>query len=251
VRLSIQLRVNGIRPVSLSIDDYYVNRADTPQNPDGTYDFESIDAIDVALFNEHLARLLRGDEVRTPRFDFQHGLRVEAAKWRPMRLEPDQILLIEGIHGLNDRLTESVPPGAKFRIYISALTQLILDRANRIATSDARLIRRIVRDRRYRGFTAAETIRMWPAVRLGERRNIFPFQEHCDAMFNSALVYEPSVLKVLADRYLLEVPRDDPAAVVAHHLRKFLQLFVPIFPDDVPRTSIIREFIGGSAFDYK
>ena len=148
------------------------------------------------------------------------------------------------------RLTESVPASAKFRIFVSGLTQLVIDGANRIPTSDARLIRRIVRDRRYRGYSAAATIATWASVRQGEQRNIFPFQDQCDVMFNSALVYEPAVLKVLADRYLLEVPRDHPSAVTAHQLRKFLQLFVPIFPDDVPRTSILREFIGGSFFKY-
>ena len=249
-RLSIQLRVNGIRPVALSLDDYYVDRIHTPLHADGSYDFETVDALDIELINEHLARLLAGEPVRTPRFDFVQGKRMDEPKWRTLQLEPDQVLLIEGIHGLNDRLTASVPADSKFRIYISALTQLILDRANRIGTSDTRLIRRIVRDRRYRGFNAADTIRMWPSVREGERKHIFPFQDLCDVMFNSALVYEAAALKVLADRYLLEVSRDDPAAVKAHHLRKFLQLFVPIFPDDVPRSSIIREFIGGSAFRY-
>lgn len=249
-RLGIQLRVNGVRPVTLSLDNYYVDRDKTPRHPDGTFDFEAIDAIDLDLFNEQLAALLAGNEVLTPKFDFTHGVRAPAEKWRPMRLEESQVLVIEGIHGLNSRLTASVSAELKFRIFVSALTQLVIDRANRVATSDSRLIRRIVRDRRYRGYSAAQTIETWTSVRNGERRNLFPFQDHCDVMFNSALVYEPAVLKVLAERYLLEVPREHPSAVVAHALRKFLQLFVPIFPDDVPRTSIVREFIGGSAFDY-
>ncbi len=249
-RLTTQLRVNGIRPVTLSLDNYYVDREKTPLNPDGTYDFEAIEAIDLPLFNDQLARLLAGEEVDTPRYNFQTGLRVIPERWKSLHLNEDQILLIEGIHGLNDRLTESVPVEAKFRIYVSALTQLRIDRSNRIATSDARLLRRLVRDRRYRGYSAAETIANWPSVRRGEYRNLFPFQDRCDVMFNSALVYEPAVLKVLAERYLLEVPRDHPSAATAHALRKFLQLFVPVFADDVPRTSLLREFIGGSAFDY-
>jgi uridine kinase len=249
-RLTTQLRVNGIRPVTVSLDDYYVNREETPRLPDGSYDFEAIEAIDLGLFNEQLVELLAGKEVATPRFDFTRGLRVDRGEWRSMRLAEDQILMIEGIHGLNDRLTEAVSASVKFRIYVSALTQLVIDSANRVGTSDARLIRRIVRDRRYRGYSAAATIASWPSVRRGERRNLFPFQDQCDVMFNSALVYEPAVLKVLAERYLLEVPREHPAASTAHALRRFLQLFVPIFPDYVPRTSIVREFIGGSAFDY-
>ncbi len=249
-RLTIQLRVNGIRPKTLSLDNYYVNREDTPKHPDGTYDFEAIEAIDLPLFNEQLSDLLAGKKIQTPKFDFNTGRRVREEKWKPMKLEDNEVLMIEGIHGLNERLTESVPAAAKFRIFVSALTQLIIDGVNRIPTSDARLIRRIVRDRRYRGYSAAETIATWSSVRRGERRNIFPFQDQSDVMFNSALVYEPAVLKVLADRYLLEVPRDHPSALIAHALRKFLQLFVPIFPDDVPRASLLREFIGGSFFDY-
>ena len=167
-----------------------------------------------------------------------------------MRLKENQVLMIEGIHALNDRLTASVPASVKFRIFVSALTQLIIDPENRVATSDGRLIRRIVRDRRYRGYSAAETIANWPSVRRGEMRNLFPFQDQCDVMFNSALLYEPAVLKVQADRYLLEVPREHPSAAVAHMLRKFLQLFVPIYPDYVPRSSILREFVGGSVFEY-
>ncbi len=250
MRLGTQLRVNGIRPVTLSLDNYYVNRDMTPKHPDGTYDLEAIEAIDLALFNEHLQALLKGEKVETPKYEFTKGQRVPRDKWIPMQLADDQVLVIEGIHGLNPRLTESVPMELKFRVFVSALTQLVIDHANRVPTSDSRLIRRIVRDRRYRGYSAAQTIATWPSVRNGERRNIFPFQEQCDVMFNSTLVYEPAVLKVLADRYLLEVPRDHPSAVVAHQLRKFLQLFVPIFPDDVPRTSIVREFIGGSYFNY-
>ena len=249
-RLAIQMRVNGIRPKTVSLDNYYVDREQTPRHPDGTFDFEAVEAIDLALFNEQLAALLDGQEIKTPKFDFNTGLRTGPEKWQPMRLDEGEVLMIEGIHGLNDRLTESIPSNKKFRIFVSALTQLVLDSANRIPTSDARLIRRIVRDRRYRGYSAAETIASWASVRRGERRNIFPFQDHSDVMFNSALVYEPAVLKVLADRYLLEVPRDHPSAVTAHSLRKFLQLFVPIFIDDVPRGSILREFIGGAFFHY-
>jgi uridine kinase len=250
MRLGVQLMVNGIRPVTVSLDNYYVDRENTPKHADNSYDFEAIEAIDLELFNNQLSGLLAGQEIRTPKFDFTTGKRATEDKWQPMRLEDDQVLVIEGIHGLNGRLTAAVPVELKFRIFVSALTQLVIDRANRVTTSDSRLIRRIVRDRRYRGYKAAETITTWPSVRNGERRNIFPFQDQCDVMFNSALLYEPAVLKVLADRYLLEVPRDHPSAVMAHQLRKFLQLFVPIFPDDVPRTSILREFIGGSYFSY-
>ena len=248
-RLAVQLRVNGIEPVALSLDNYYVDRERTPRGEDGEPDFESIDALDLALFNESLAGLLAGREVRTPHYDFLSGQRRED-KWSPMRLEPNQVLLIEGIHGLNDRLTEAVSRDHVYRIYISALSQLAIDDHNRIFTSDARLIRRIVRDRKYRGFSAERTLELWEKVRSGEGRWIFPFQEQADVMFNSALVYEPAVLRIYAERFLLQVPRDSPAYTEAYRLLKFLSLFVPVFPDEVPHTSILREFIGGSAFHY-
>jgi uridine kinase len=249
-RLSLQLRVNGIRPVALSMDNFYVNREDTPKDDQGNYDFESIDAIDLALFNDVLAGLLRGEKVLSPRFDFTTGLRRPRDLWIPMQLEAGQVLVVEGIHGLNDRLTQSVAKAHKFKIYVSALTQLCIDDHNRIFTSDSRFLRRIVRDRRYRGYSAAQTIENWPAVRRGEQRNIFPYQEQADVMFNSALVYEQAALRPYAERFLLEVPQDHPAFIDAYRLLKFVSLFVPIFEESVPQISILREFIGGSAFKY-
>jgi uridine kinase len=249
-RLGTQLRVNGIDPVSLSLDNYYVNREETPVDDDGLPDFEALEAIDLGLFHHHLKDLLAGNEVATPRFDFVHGRRKDPEEWRSMRLEENQVLVIEGIHGLNEKLTESVPPAQKYRVFISALSQLAIDDHNRIFTADARLIRRIVRDRRYRGFTAERTLQLWERVRRGEARWIFPFQEDADVMFNSALVYEPAVLKTYAERFLLQVPRTSPAYPEAFRLLKFLSMFVPIFPDEIPYTSILREFIGGSAFNY-
>jgi uridine kinase len=249
-RLGTQLRVNGIDPVALSLDNYYVNREDTPVDDDGQLDFEALEAIDLPLFHDHLKALLQGDEVAMPRFDFVSGRRKQPDAWVPFRLREHQVLVIEGIHGLNERLTESVPASRKYRVFISALSQLAIDDHNRIFTADARLIRRIVRDHRYRGFSAERTLQLWERVRRGEAKWIFPFQEDSDVMFNSALVYEPAVLKTYAERFLLQVPRTSPAYPEAFRLLKFLSMFVPIFPDEVPYTSILREFIGGSAFTY-
>ncbi|NOZ78888.1 MAG: nucleoside kinase [Acidobacteria bacterium] len=249
-RLGIQLRVNGLEPVSLSLDDYYVPRAETPIGEDGKPDYEALGAIDLKLFHQQLRDLLRGREVLTPRYDFVTGERKPKEKWTPMRLGDRQVIVIEGIHGLDHRLTQSVPPDEKYRIYISALTQLAIDDHNRIFTADARLIRRIVRDYFFRGFSAERTLELWERVRRGEGKWIFPFQEEADVMFNSALVYEPAVLKTFAIRFLLQVPRTSPSYPEAFRLLKFLSLFVPIFPDEVPNTSILREFIGGSTFDY-
>lgn len=249
-RLSLQLRVNGIRPVALSMDNFYVNRMDTPRDSDGEYDFEAIEAIDLALFNEVLAKLLKGERVHAPKFDFPSGMRVPKDRWFPMQLEPGQVLMVEGIHGLNDRLTESVAPDSKYKIYVSALTQLCIDDHNRIFTSDSRFLRRIVRDRMFRGYPAAVTIENWPRVRRGEMRNIFPFQEKADVMFNSALVYEQAVLRLYAERFLLEVPQDHPSFSAAYRLLKFVQNFAPIFEPSVPQISLLREFVGGSGFKY-
>lgn len=243
-RLGIQMRVNGMHPVAISLDDYYHNREDMPRFPHGGHDFESIDALDLTLFNEHLEKLLKGEEIIQPHYDFTKGRRMDESAWTPLRLRPEQILVIEGIHGLNPRLSEAVPEEAMFRIFINALTQLNLDRSNRLFTSETRLLRRIVRDRRYRAYSADLTIKKWDEVREGERKYIFPFQESADTMFNSALIYESSVLKMFAERYLLEVSRSDPTAPFAHRLRNFLQLFVAIEPHEVPPTSILREFIG-------
>lgn len=250
-RLSIQLEVNGLTPRTLSLDDYYVDREETPRDEEGDFDFEALEAIDLPLFLPHLKDLVDGREVFTPVYDFRTGLRKPEAEWRPRRLGANEVLLIEGIHALNPRLTESVPESRKFRIFINALTQLCIDDHNRIRTSDARLLRRIVRDRRYRNYSAETSIFRWPKVRAGEEKHIFPFQERCDAMFNSALAYETAVLKSFAYRYLLEVPPDSPAQAKGYQLRRFLELFVPVWPDDVPATSILREFIGGSGFSYK
>ena len=249
-RLSIQLRVCGVRPMALSLDDYYVDREKTPRDADGSLDFEALEAIDLDLLNTHLEKLLKGERVDTPRFDFTAGKRSAPSEWRSLQLGKSDLLIVEGIHGLNERLTPAVPQQQKFRCYVSALTQLKVDDHERVFTSDSRLLRRMVRDRRYRGYTAARTIDMWPAVRRGEQVHIFPFQEQADAIFNSALVYEPAVLKTYAERFLLQVPTDSPAFVEADRLLRFLGLFVTVFPEEVPQTSILREFIGGSSFAY-
>ncbi|HSL18589.1 MAG TPA: nucleoside kinase [Methylomirabilota bacterium] len=249
-RLGIQLRVNGLEPVSLSLDNYYVDRDATPLDEQGHPDFESLDAIDLALFHQQLAELMEGRRILAPRFDFVRGMRRPEEDRLPLQLGDNQVLVIEGIHGLNGQLTESVPRHRKYRIYVSALSQLAIDDHNRIFTSDARLIRRIVRDRMFRGFTAERTLELWDRVRRGEGRWIFPYQEDADVMFNSALVYEPAVLKNYAERFLLQVPRSSRAYPEAFRLLKFLSLFVPVFPDEVPHTSLLREFIGGGGFNY-
>lgn len=249
-RLSVQLKVAGIDPVTISLDDYYLNREDRPRDANGNIDYESLHSLDVPLLTGHLQTLISGGEIMVPRFDFHQGKRANPDKFTPLQLGNNQILLIEGIHGLNPAIADSVPPEFRFRIFVSALTQLIVDENTRIPTSDARLLRRIVRDRRYRKTSAAETIALWPGVRDGERKNIFPFQENCDVMFNSSLVYETAVLKTFAQRYLLEVPRTDPARRRAQPLLRFLDMFVPLFPDDIPSNSLLREFIGGSNFAY-
>jgi len=250
-RLSVQLEVNGITPRTLSLDDYYVDREATPRDEEGDLDFEALEAIDLPLFLAQLKELVDGAEVLTPVYDFRTGTRKERSEWRLRRLGANEVLLIEGIHALNPRLTETVGESRKFRIFINALTQLCIDDHNRIRTSDARLLRRIVRDRKYRNYSAETTILRWPKVRAGEEKHIFPYQERCDAMFNSALAYETAVLKNFAYRYLLEVPPDSPAQAKGYQLRRFLELFVPVWPDDVPATSILREFLGGSGFSYK
>ncbi len=248
-RLAIQLRVNGIQPVGLSLDNYFVDRDRTPLDAGGKPDYEVLEALDLELFNTHLAALLRGEAVDIPRYDFVHGRRSAPDRAKRQQLLPSQVLMVEGIHGLNHRLTAAVPEQAKYRVFISALTQLILDDHNRIFTSDARLLRRIVRDRLFRGYPATRTLDMWGAVRRGEARGIFPFQEEADVIFNSALVYEPAVLRVYAERFLLEVPHEHPAYTEAYRLLKFLSWFVPVTEKDVPQTSLLREFIGGSAFE--
>lgn len=247
-RLRVQMRVNGLHPVTLSVDDYFVNRDRTPRDEDGELDFEHVEALDLDLFNEHLQRLDRGDEIELPKFDFEQGKRVSTG--RTMQIGPGEIGIIEGIHGLNPLLSQALPNERKFRIYISALTQLNLNHNHRIATTDNRLIRRLVRDHQFRGHSALNTLRMWPSVRRGEKRWVFPHQQHADVAFNSALEYELAVLKPLAEPLLAEVkPRDD-AYAEARRLQEFLQGFLGISPDRISPNSILREFIGESAFRY-
>ena len=246
-RLATQLRVNGIHPVPLSLDNYFVDREKTPRDENGQYDYECLDAIDRPLFNDHLSKLIQGEEVELPYFNFKTGRR--EFRGEVLRLKETDLIIIEGIHGLNDRLTSSIPMGRKFKIYVSALTQLNLDAHNRIRTTDLRLLRRIVRDHRCRGYEARETIRMWPQVRRGEDRYIFPFQEKADVMFNSALVYELAVLKNYAEPLLREITPEFPEHAYAAQLLKFLSYFVPLRDEkDIPANSIVREFIGNSCY---
>ncbi|MCC7141148.1 MAG: nucleoside kinase [Candidatus Eisenbacteria bacterium] len=247
-RLEVQLRVLGFRPVALSMDNYYVNREDTPKNPDGTYDFECLEALDIAHFNDQVHRLIRGEEVQTPIYSFPLGRRVE--KTVPYRLTAGDVLITEGIHCLNPKLTVGIEREQTHRIYVSALTQLSIDDHNRIFTADVRLLRRIVRDRLFRNYSAEQTLRQWPSVRTGENKYIFPFQEEADSMFNSALVYEPAVIRTYAERFLLEVPLGSPEMAEAYRMLRFLHLLVPLFAEEVPQNSLLREFIGGSAFRY-
>ncbi len=249
-RLSVQLKVSGIEPVCVSLDDYYKDRSDCPRDGDGEYDFEALEALKLDLIHQHTTELLAGKPVRIPRFEFSLGTTSPEGSWRSVQLRPNQVLLIEGIHGLNPQLTAHVSEPALFRIFVDGLTQLVIDEHNRLLTADCRLLRRLVRDRRYRGTNAAETISRWPSVQRGACRHIFPFQDNADAVFNSALAYESAVLKTFAWRYLLEVPRSHPARVEAYRLLKQLELFVPVFPDGVPANSVLREFIGGSGFSY-
>lgn len=246
-RLSIQLIAKGRKPHPLSLDDYYVDRELCPKHPDGSFDFERLESIDVKLFNEDMNRLLKGEAVDMPSFNFKTGKR--EYRGRKLVLGPDDILVIEGIHGLNDRLSQLIPPEHKFKIYISALTQLNIDEHNPLSTTDERLIRRIVRDARTRGTNAMETIAMWPSVRKGERENIFPFQEQADVMFNSALVYELAVLKVYAEPLLFGIERDCPEYLEAKRLLKLLDYFLPMPADGIPNNSLLREFVGGSCFN--
>ncbi len=242
-RLAIQLRVNGRRPFALGLDDYFVDRERTPRDASGEYDFEALEAIDLSLLNAHIGALLAGRAVAVPHFDFVAG------RGRPgpeVRLSPGAIIVAEGIHALNPALLRDIPPEAVYRIYVSALTQLNIDHHNRVPTTDCRLLRRIVRDAQYRGYSARDTIERWESVRLGEERNIFPFQENADVMFNSALAYELAVLKTYAEPLLMRVPQDTLAAVEARRLLAFLRWVLPCPADLVPDNSLLREFIGGS-----
>ncbi|MGM0445930.1 MAG: nucleoside kinase [Bacillota bacterium] len=248
-RLSTQLRINGLKPVSVSTDDYFVNRDKTPIDKDGNFDFESLNAINLELFNEHLVKLMRGEEVRLPVFNFKKGIREESDT--VLKLKSDQPILIEGIHSLNNKLTEFIPDDHKYKIFISALTQLNIDKQNRIPTSDTRLFRRIVRDSLYRGHNAIDTLEMWERVRKGEEENIYPYQENADIMFNSALIYELSVLKNCALPLLEEIKKDNPFYYEAQRLLEVLYCFKTMPFDDIPKISILREFIGGSVYRKK
>jgi len=249
-RLTVQLQIDGVNPVALSLDDYYVDRELTPRDEKGEWDFEALEALDLGRLQDDVRRLLAGEAVRTPRYDFQAG------KSRPeggheLQLRPGDALMLEGIHGLNPRLLGSIPrSGELFRIFIHPATSLPFDRLTRVSTTDLRLLRRIVRDRHQRGYKAADNIARWPSVQAGEREHIFPFQHEADAVFDSSLVYEPAVLKIFAERYLLEVPPDHAAYPTAHRLRYLVDSFVSIHPEHVPPTSLVREFIGGSGFEY-
>ncbi|MCC6334809.1 MAG: cyclic nucleotide-binding domain-containing protein [Myxococcales bacterium] len=249
-RLSVQLRINGLTPISLSLDDYYVDRETTPKGEDGKWDFEALEALNLPLLHEHLKRLLAGETVTLARYDFKAG-KSHPQGGQQLNLTPGDLLLIEGIHGLNPKLLGDIPEqGQTFKIFIHPATSLPFDRLSRVSATDLRLLRRIIRDRHSRGYSAADNIMQWPNVQAGERKHIFPFQGEADAVFDTSLVYEPAVLKVYAERYLLEVPRAHPAFATAWRLRHLVDRFVAIYPDHVPPTSIIREFIGGSGFEY-
>lgn len=246
-RLLIQLRVNGRHPVTVSLDDYFLDRDLTPRDENGDFDFEALEALQLDLFNDNLCRLIAGEEVEVPRYDFMTGKSFQKAG--KLRVPPGEPIIIEGIHGLNGRLTFSVPSQQKFRIYISALTQLNIDYSNRIPTTDSRLIRRIIRDHWVRGYSALETLKRWPSVRRGEERNIFPFQENADVMFNSSLVYELAVLKPYIEPLLADIGPGVRQYVEATTLLKFLSYFRAAPDAMVSSNSILREFIGGSLFD--
>lgn len=242
-RLSAQLKTLGLKPHPIAMDDYFVNRVDTPRDSEGKYNYECIEAIDTAQFNEDMGKLLAGEEVQLPTYNFITGMREYNKPL--MKLSEGEILVIEGIHGLNDKLTENIPRENKFKVYISALTSLNIDEHNRIPTTDGRLLRRIIRDARTRGHEAQKTISMWKSVRNGESENIFPFQEKADEMFNSSLVYELAALKQYAEPLLFRVPRGSEEYAEAQRLLKFLDYFLGINPEEVPLNSILREFIGG------
>ena len=246
-RLSIQLSAHGLRPHPIAVDNYFVNREDTPLDENGNYNFECLEAIDVKQFNEDMVRLLKGEEVELPYFNFKTGQREYRGDC--LKLGKEDVLVIEGIHCLNDKLSSSLPTESKFKIYISALTQLNIDEHNRIPTTDGRLIRRIVRDARTRGASAKQTIAMWNSVRRGEEENIFPYQESADVMFNSALIYELAVLKLYAEPLLFSIEPGEPEYNEAKRLLKFLDYFLGIPGESIPSNSILREFIGGGCFD--
>lgn len=243
-RLKVQLEVNGIMPVHLSLDDYYVDRDKTPRDVAGELDFESVDALDLTLLDSNIGRLVAGERIRAAHYDFVAGKSVREGG-ESIALGPANVLLVEGLHALNPLVSGLLPKDASFRVFVHPATALSLDRLSAVLPDDTRLLRRIVRDRHRRGYTARDTIARWPSVRRGEERHVFPFAAEADFVFDTSLVYEIAVLRVFAERYLLEVPKDDPAFVTAHRLRQLIDRFVPIYSDHVPRTSILREFIGG------
>ena len=247
-RLGIQLRLNKIKPVTISVDNYFVERKDTPRDKDGNYDFECIEAIDLKLFNDHLTKLLNGEEVEMPQFDFHEG--VKRYKGNKLKLKEDEVLVIEGIHCLNDKLTSSIPKEQKFKVYISALTVLNMDRYTKVSSSDTRLIRRIVRDYQFRGYTAKHTIATWGSVTRGEVKNIFPFQEDANVIFNTSLIYELGVLKVIAEPLLNEITNDEKEYAEARRLLNILKYIKPIPAKEVPTNSLLKEFAGGGDFKY-
>lgn len=245
-RLGIELRLNGLKPVTISVDNYFVERKDNPKDENGQYDFECLEAIDLDLFNNHIKTLLDGGTIDVPTFDFKVG--TKRYNGEKMHLANDEILVIEGIHCLNDKLTSSIPMEQKYKIYISDLTVLNIDYCNRISTTDTRLLRRIVRDNNFRGYSALHTLKTWDSVNRGENKNIFPYQENCDAMFNSSLIYEISVLKKHALPLLQEITNEEPEYAEAKRLVEFLKYFDDIDEEFIPRNSLLREFIGGSIF---
>ena len=247
-RLSIQLAVNGLKPLQISLDDYFVDRDKTPKDENGDFDFESIYALNLDLLNEQFNALFRGEEVELPKYDFPSGKSVKSGK--KLKLEPNNVLVVEGIHALNPELTAHVPEEQIFRVYASALTTILLDNHNYIPTTDNRLLRRIIRDYKYRGVSAQETIHRWPSVRAGENKWIFPFQENADAMLNTAMLYELSVLKMQAEPLLQQVPENCEEFAEAYRLLKFLKYFKGIPYNNLPPTSLLREFLGGSSFHY-
>ena len=247
-RLSVQLAVNSIKPIGISLDDYFLNRDETPRDASGDYDFEHLHALNIPLLNQQMNALFRGEEVELPRYNFHEG----RSEWsgRKIQLHEGEILVVEGIHALNPELTADIPDDQIFRVYASALTTILLDNHNYIPTTDNRLLRRIIRDHKYRGVTAQETIRRWPSVRRGENRWIFPYQENADAMFNSAMLFELAVIKAQAEPLLELVPENCEEYAEAYRLRKFLGYIKPIPEDQIPPTSLLREFLGGSSFKY-
>ena len=247
-RLSVQLLTSGIKPVGISLDDYFLDRDKTPRDINGDYDFESIYALNLPLLNEQLTALFRGDEVELPRYDFPTG--TSQMSGRRLRLHDDEVLVVEGIHALNPELTAQIPEQLKYRVYASALTTLLLDNHNYVPTTDNRLLRRIIRDHKYRGTSALDTIRRWPSVRRGENKWIFPYQERADQMFNTAMLFELAVIKSQAEPLLEQVPESAPEYAEAYRLRKFLSYIHPIPEDQIPPTSLLREFLGGSSFEY-